>query len=244
MRLRTNGYLLALVIAVALALTLGTALAEQPSKGGKVVAAAPQKQGRCGCSGGCGAKAVSTSAADEKTTDTATAAKGGCGCACGAKKAGMKAAACQGCSMKGTAACKGKDCPKMQGDKAALCKGCAKKGTAACDACKKKQGTKACACKDGKACACKTAKKDVTAKTAEKGVIAAKAAETKAVGKPQTLCPVMGGEIDKKLYVDHDGKRIYVCCEGCIATIKKNPAKYIKMLEDKGITLEKTPVTK
>ena len=55
----------------------------------------------------------------------------------------------------------------------------------------------------------------------------------------QTKCPVQGGDINKSLYADVDGKRIYVCCPGCIDTIKKNPQKYIKDLEAQGITLDK-----
>lgn len=55
--------------------------------------------------------------------------------------------------------------------------------------------------------------------------------------KPQTLCPVMGGKINAKYYADHDGKRVYFCCPGCEAPFKKDPAKYIKKLEDQGITL-------
>ena len=57
----------------------------------------------------------------------------------------------------------------------------------------------------------------------------------------QTTCPVMGGEINKSLYVDYDGKRIYVCCPGCVDVLKGDPAKYVKQLEDAGITLEKMP---
>ena len=57
----------------------------------------------------------------------------------------------------------------------------------------------------------------------------------------QTECPGMGGAVDTKLFVDHDGKRIYVCCGGCINVIKKDPAKYIKQLEAQGITLDRTP---
>ena len=64
-------------------------------------------------------------------------------------------------------------------------------------------------------------------------------AEDKAPPTLQTQCPVMGGKIDKSMYVDHDGKRIYVCCAGCINAIKKDPTKYIKKLEAEGITLEK-----
>ena len=57
--------------------------------------------------------------------------------------------------------------------------------------------------------------------------------------QPQTKCPVMKGNIDKSLFVEYEGKRIYVCCKECIETVKKDPAKYIRELESKGVTLEK-----
>jgi YHS domain-containing protein len=57
----------------------------------------------------------------------------------------------------------------------------------------------------------------------------------------QTMCPVMGGKINKKDFIDHDGKRIYICCAGCLAPLKKDPSKYIKKMEDAGITLDTTP---
>jgi len=60
--------------------------------------------------------------------------------------------------------------------------------------------------------------------------------------KPQTVCPVMGGEIDKDLYVDHDGKRVYFCCPACVEPFKKDPATYLKKLADAGVTLEDAPV--
>jgi YHS domain-containing protein len=58
---------------------------------------------------------------------------------------------------------------------------------------------------------------------------------------PQTTCPVLGGAIDKKLFVDYKGKRIYVCCEDCIAKVKKNPEKYMKKLEKMGQSVETIP---
>ena len=60
-------------------------------------------------------------------------------------------------------------------------------------------------------------------------------------GKAQETCPVMGGKINKDIFVDHEGKRVYLCCKGCIAEFKKDPAKYIKKLEDAGVTLEAAP---
>ena len=34
--------------------------------------------------------------------------------------------------------------------------------------------------------------------------------------KAQETCPVMGGKINKSLYADVNGHRVYVCCKGCI----------------------------
>ena len=80
---------------------------------------------------------------------------------------------------------------------------------------------------------------------ADKAEPAAAAASTNAAAvKAQTTCPVMGGAIDKSKFVDYEGKRIYVCCGGCIATVKKEPAKYVKQLEALGITLDKAQAPK
>ena len=62
--------------------------------------------------------------------------------------------------------------------------------------------------------------------------------------KTQDTCPVMGGKINKKIFADYEGKRVYFCCGGCIKTFQKDPAKYVKDLESKGITLDKTPDAK
>ena len=59
--------------------------------------------------------------------------------------------------------------------------------------------------------------------------------------KPQTTCPVLGGNIDKKVYADYKGKRIYFCCSGCDAEFKKDPEKYMKKLQEEGVTLEPAP---
>jgi hypothetical protein len=63
-----------------------------------------------------------------------------------------------------------------------------------------------------------------------------------AQGVPQTTCPVMkGSPVNKSLYVDADGYRIYVCCGGCVSAVKADPAKYIAQMKAEGIELAKTP---
>lgn len=56
--------------------------------------------------------------------------------------------------------------------------------------------------------------------------------------RPQTTCPVMGGKINKEVYADYEGKRVYFCCGGCINGFRKDPVKYVKKLEGEGVTLE------
>ena len=51
---------------------------------------------------------------------------------------------------------------------------------------------------------------------------------------PQKTCPVMGNPIDKKIFADYKGKRVYFCCPGCLPTFKQDPEKYLKILSDKG----------
>ncbi len=57
----------------------------------------------------------------------------------------------------------------------------------------------------------------------------------------QSKCPVLGGKIDQKIYADYQGKRIYFCCSGCIDEFKKDPEKYLKKMEEQGVTPAKTP---
>ncbi len=65
--------------------------------------------------------------------------------------------------------------------------------------------------------------------------------QEQAQGQPQTKCPVLGGNIDKSLYADYKGYRIYFCCKGCDAEFNKNPEKYLEKLKAEGITPEKIP---
>lgn len=107
-------------------------------------------------------------------------------------------------------------------------------------------------CKETKACC--AAKSSCSSKTASQDCDKAKAAAAGDCSKggvktasthAQETCPIMGGKINKNVYVDYHGKRIYACCEGCLPKIKADPEKYIKQLEEKGVELEKVqPATK
>ncbi|MGB7911970.1 MAG: YHS domain-containing protein [Desulfobaccales bacterium] len=59
-------------------------------------------------------------------------------------------------------------------------------------------------------------------------------------GAPQTVCPVLGNKINKNIYTDYQGQRIYFCCPGCIDVFKKNPEACLKKMEEQGVTPEKT----
>jgi YHS domain-containing protein len=57
----------------------------------------------------------------------------------------------------------------------------------------------------------------------------------------QTKCPVLGGNIDKQVFADYKGQRIYFCCRGCDAEFKNNPEKYVQKLKEQGVTPEASP---
>ena len=65
-----------------------------------------------------------------------------------------------------------------------------------------------------------------------------------AVEANQTKCPVLGSPINKNVYVDYKGKRVYFCCPPCVSKFKKDPEKYMKKMEEQGIVLEPAPEPK
>jgi YHS domain-containing protein len=46
----------------------------------------------------------------------------------------------------------------------------------------------------------------------------------------QTTCPVMAGPINKDIFTEYKGKKVYFCCPACVEEFKKNPEKYISKL--------------
>ena len=58
-------------------------------------------------------------------------------------------------------------------------------------------------------------------------------AETKEVAAAaieQTVCPVMGGAINKSMFTEYKGKKVYFCCPGCKEKFEKEPEKYLSKL--------------
>jgi YHS domain-containing protein len=64
-----------------------------------------------------------------------------------------------------------------------------------------------------------------------------------APGAPQiqTKCPVLGGNINKNVYADYQGQRIYFCCEGCITEFQKDPEKYLQKMKEQGVDPDPVP---
>lgn len=47
----------------------------------------------------------------------------------------------------------------------------------------------------------------------------------------QTTCPIMdGNKINKDIFVEYKGKKVYFCCPACVEQFNKDPEKYISKL--------------
>ena len=55
----------------------------------------------------------------------------------------------------------------------------------------------------------------------------------------QTHCPVMNLPIDRSLFHDHDGWRIYVCCPGCLEEVRERADEMVREHAAKGIAFER-----
>ncbi len=55
-------------------------------------------------------------------------------------------------------------------------------------------------------------------------------AQTAAAVAEQTTCAVMGGTINKAIFVEYQGKKVYFCCGGCPDVFKADPQKYVSKL--------------
>lgn len=90
---------------------------------------------------------------------------------------------------------------------------------------------------------CKGCIKKYRAKPAKYAKDAAK--QRKAVAalpKVQVTCPISGKPTDSKIFVKHQGEKVYFCCEGCSEKFKKEPKKYEAKLADSYTYQTKCPV--
>ena len=47
----------------------------------------------------------------------------------------------------------------------------------------------------------------------------------------QTICPVMeGNKINKDIFTEYKGKKVYFCCPGCKEKFHQNPESYLPKL--------------
>jgi hypothetical protein len=66
--------------------------------------------------------------------------------------------------------------------------------------------------------------------------------DAKAKPYPLDTCIVSGeklGEMGKPYVFTHEGQEIKLCCKSCLKDFKKDPAKYLKKLEDAGKAAKK-----
>jgi YHS domain-containing protein len=51
----------------------------------------------------------------------------------------------------------------------------------------------------------------------------------------QTVCPIMdGNKINKNIFTEYKGQKVYFCCAMCIDKFKKEPEKYLTKLPQFG----------
>lgn len=56
--------------------------------------------------------------------------------------------------------------------------------------------------------------------------------------KLQTVCPVTGEPVNRDIFTDYRGFRIYFCSGACLKTFLEHPDTYMSALENEGIVLE------
>ena len=59
--------------------------------------------------------------------------------------------------------------------------------------------------------------------------VAKSAGEVKQAAEQRT-CPLMGGAINKSIFAEYKGKKVYFCCAGCKPRFEAEPEKYLAKL--------------
>ncbi len=66
----------------------------------------------------------------------------------------------------------------------------------------------------------------------------AKVVKAEVIASPQTKCPIMGDKVNPDIYADVNGKRVYVCCKGCIAKVTADPDAALATIKANGETVK------
>ena len=51
-----------------------------------------------------------------------------------------------------------------------------------------------------------------------------------AAAAEQTVCPVLSGPVNKSIFTEYQGKKVYFCCAQCLDTFNADPNKYVDKL--------------
>lgn len=54
------------------------------------------------------------------------------------------------------------------------------------------------------------------------GAFAGLAKNNEAAEPVSQACPIMGNRINKNLFIQKDGRRVYICCKGCTKRVENN----------------------
>ncbi len=65
--------------------------------------------------------------------------------------------------------------------------------------------------------------------------------KAKADCKPQMTCPISGEPVQKDIFVDVKGFRVYLCCEKCKAAVEADPDAALAKIKANGETAACTP---
>jgi YHS domain-containing protein len=100
------------------------------------------------------------------------------------------------------------------------------KGTCPADCTKPCCAAKSKTCPKGCTKPCCAAKSKTCPKDCTKPCCAAK----NKLSVEQKTCPIMGNPINKEVYVEYKGKKVYFCCPGCEPKFEADPEKYVAKL--------------
>jgi Cu(I)/Ag(I) efflux system membrane fusion protein len=59
--------------------------------------------------------------------------------------------------------------------------------------------------------------------------------EERKIALEQEICPISGaklGSMGKPIKMTHQGETVFLCCQGCEATFKEDPDKYLAKISD------------